>query len=216
MRPLKSPIPAWPFRYVNQHLSLKSSQYAHWNDGTTGGMPATRVYRACMGSELDWLLMCAVAAVKSDYWRKDPGDWFACGIGGAFDDQCINATIQWQNLTNTGDLKLTEKELQQVDLVYKGMLSFCVSMADAEAGQPLPEPPPPPPVVVVPPAPQPKPADPVPVPVEPPKAKPSWKALCATIAGVIGGGLFLAKLFLPGSIVLVLEAIKQILSALGS
>lgn len=160
MLSLRAQVPNWPFRYANLHLGLKSKEYSKWNDGTNGGMPATRIYRACMTSPIDWLLMVAVAAVKSDYWRKDPGDWFACGIGGSFDDQVVNASIQWQNLENTGDLRLSELELQQVDLVYEGLFKYCALMSELEQGQTLPQPPPPPP---------PKPPKPEPIPPPPPK-----------------------------------------------
>lgn len=219
MRPLKSSLPPeYIFRYANQHFCMKSKEYNKWNDGTNGGMPATRIYRACMTSPLDWLLMCAVAAVKSDYWRKDPGDWFACGIGGKFDDQVVNASIQWQNLENTGDLRLNEMELQQVDLVYQDLCVFCAHMAEAEQGEPLPQPPPPP--KPVPPAPVPtpvEPAKPEPKPEEPkpPAAPGSWKKTSAMLAGVLGAAIIAAKIFAPGWVVLALEAIRQLLAALG-
>jgi hypothetical protein len=169
-----------------------------------------------MTSPLDWTLMCAVAAVKSDYWRKDPGDWFACGIGGSFDDQCINASIQWQNMESTGDLRLNQLELQQVDLVHEYLLKFCVMLAKAEEGEQLPKPPPPPP---------PKPPKPEPIPPPPPKPeepkpeapKPGvpWKKKCGTLAGVLGAAILVAKLAAPGWVVLALEALKQLLAAFG-
>lgn len=196
MRPLRSQLPGWPFpfRYANMHLGLKSKEYSKWNDGTNGGLPATRIYRACMTSPLDWLLMVAVAAVKSDYWRRDPGDWFACGIGGAFDDQVVNASIQWQNLENTGDLRLSELELQQVDLVHDALFKYCALMSELEQGQPLPKPsPPPPPKPPEPVKPPTAPAVPPPPPTAPAVPKPpvDWKkpvlgilTLAATIAAL--------------------------------
>lgn len=220
MRPLKAPSPGWPFRYANMHLGMKSKEYSKWNDGTNGGMPATRIYRACMTSPLDWLLMVAVAAVKSDFWRKDPGDWFACGIGGSFDDQVVNASIQWQNLETTGDLRLSELELQQVDVVYQGLLVFGARMAEAEAGEPLPQPPPPPPKPPKPPEP-PKPPHPEP-PTAPavPAPKPTapavdWKRRLkwiGTAATIAGSTFFLWGMALPPG---VKQVVKAILDAIA-
>lgn len=213
MRPLKAPVPDWPFRYANMHLAMKSREYSKWNDGTNQGMPATRIYRACMTSPLDWLLLCAVAAVKSDYWRKDPGDWFACGLGGSFQDQTINAAIEWQNLENTGDLRLSELELQQVDLVRDALLRFCAGMAESEASQPLPQPPPPPkPPEPV--KPEPKPPEPV-KPPEAPKPRTDWKRSLkwlGTLATIASGSFFLWGLVLPPG---VREFVKAVLAAIA-
>jgi hypothetical protein len=159
--------------------------------------------------------MCAVAAVKSDYWRKDPGDWFACGLGGSFQDQTINAAIEWQNLENTGDLRLSEMELKQVDLVYDALLKFGAGMAEAEAGQPLPQPPPPPPPPPPKPPEPPKPQPEPPKPPEAPKPPSDWKKKFKWIGGVASGILtvwFIVGNFIPPAIGAVVKTILQIIA----
>jgi hypothetical protein len=45
--------------------------------------------------------------------------------------------------------------------------------------------------------------------------KPAWKKTCLTLAAAFGAGAVVGKLFLPGYIVLIFDALKQLLTALG-
>jgi hypothetical protein len=87
---------------------------------------------------------------------------------------------------------------------------------------PLPRPPrtDKPDVPTPPPVPKPAPKAPeTPKPTEPTPPstsdKPAWKKTCLTLAAAFGAGAVVGKLFLPGYVVLIFEAIKQLLTALG-
>lgn len=82
---------------------------------------------------------------------------------------------------------------------------------------PKPEvPTPPPPPKTQPEAPKtPKPDIPTDTSTKPEPSKPAWKKTCLQLAAAFGAGAVVGKLFLPGWVVLVLEAIKQILTAIG-
>ena len=87
---------------------------------------------------------------------------------------------------------------------------------------PLPRPPRPDKPDVPTPTPQPKPTPKAPetpkpdIPVPPTTSeKPAWKKTCLTLAAAFGAGAVVGKLFLPGYVVLIFEAIKQLLNALG-
>lgn len=196
------------FRYVNAWLSLRSPAYSKWNDGTNLGMPATRISRHCEPHGINWIALCAVAAVRSDYWRKEPSDWFALGLGGTFQDQLVNAVAMVQPLQHVEDLNLSELEIQQIRVVYEQLLQHCQRLADSEDGDPLPQPPPPAPPKPpkpepIPPTP-PKPEEPAPKPPKPPRkwSIPLWlRPLLLFASGALAGAAdkLLDKLVGPGS-----------------
>ena len=91
-------------------------------------------------------------------------------------------------------------------------------MIDRERN-PLPRPPKPE-VPTPTPAPKPTPKAPeTPKPTEPTppttSEKPAWKKTCLTLAAAFGAGALVGKLFLPGYIVVLFEALKTLLTALG-
>lgn len=48
-----------------------------------------------------------------------------------------------------------------------------------------------------------------------PAEKPAWKKTCLTLAAAFGAGAVVGKLFLPGYVIVIFEAIKQVLLAIG-
>lgn len=208
----------WLPNYVSNWVLLKSRPYAAFDDAARNGYPATRIREACQGTELDWIALFAVAAVKTDYFRHATMDYFACSLGGIFSDQLINSTLEWPKFDNVEDLKLSEDEVSQVEQIHALLCGHCRRSADAAMDQPIPAPIPKPkpipvPPVVVPPA-VPATTEPAPV-AEVPATKPGWKKICATVAGVIGGSLFLVKLFAPAVVVMGLELLQKLLNLIG-
>lgn len=217
MIPVKNKRPDdWSPRYVSNWIMLKSRSYTQFDEAAINGYPATRIHAACKNTELDWIALVAVASVRTDYFRHAAMDAFACGLGGLFGDQLINACTAWAKVENVEDLKLSQAEISQVEQIHALLVGHCRRSADAAMDQPIPAPIPKP----VPPPPKPAPpvvVEPAPVasPVVEPVGKPGWKKTAATIAGVIGGTMFLAKLFAPAAVVVVLEFLHRILLMIG-
>jgi hypothetical protein len=173
--------------------------------------------RACAGTNLRWDALCLFHMVRTDFGRNTNKDPFGIGFEGSPEEMAINASIHCQELTRLDELPGDERFWQQLGLVWEQWLVFARRMQEQREGQPLPEPPPPPP--------PPKPPEPVKPQPEPPKPptpelpKPPtavpWKKICATLSGVLGAAIIAAKLFAPGWVALALEAIRQLLAALG-
>lgn len=172
--------------------------------------------RAAINTTLRWDYLYLYQMTRTNFGRNGVRDPFGIGFEGSPEDTVINASVHVQEIKSFDALPGDQHFWQQFELVCERWDSWMDSLIQQRVdGNPLPEPPPPPP---------PKP-EPVPVPIPPTEEKPpetapvpsgsSWRKTCAMIAGVLGGGLFIAKLFLPGSIVLILEAVQKILSALG-
>jgi hypothetical protein len=217
MLPLNKVLPDYPFRFANMHFAMKSREYMRFHSADDKGLPATCIHAACAGTGVDWLLMCAVAAVKSDYWRRDPGEYYACGITGSFAYQTLNSARKWKTLKDLGDLKMPELEIIQVELVYKALVRFCEGMSEAETGEPLPKPEPEP--IPEPVKPEPKPVEVKPVPppeVKPEPAKPTggWRTKFKWIGGIASTILtlwFIVGNFLPPGIGAAVKAILKLL-----
>lgn len=208
----------WVPRHLSNWILLKSRPYANFDDAAVNGYPATRIYEACKGTELDWIAMVAVAACRTDYFRHASMDAFACGLGGVFGDQLVNACTAWLKVENVEDLKLSQAEISTIEQLHALMVGHARRSAEAEADQPLPAPIPKP--TPIPPPPLPTipvevPKDPVVQPAPVSAEKPGWKKTALTVAGFIGGSLFLVKLFAPAVVVMGLELIQRILQMVG-
>jgi hypothetical protein len=206
----------WLPRHLSNWILLKSRPYANFDDAAVNGYPATRIYEACKGTELDWIAMCAVAACRTDYFRHASMDAFACGLGGVFGDQLVNACTEWLKVENVEDLKLSQSEISIIEQLHALMVGHCRRSAEAEADQPLPTPIPKP----VPVPPKPLPTIPVvapPVPPEEPKPAPeapSWKKRFAWIGGTAStllGAAFIWSLFLPSGVAQILKLVLELL-----
>lgn len=207
----------WLPRYVSNWIMLKSKSYGTFDDAKTSGYPAARIHAACQGTELDWIALVAVAAVKTDYFRHAAMDYFACSLGGIFGDQLVNATISWPDIENVEDLKLSQAEISQVEQIHALLVGHCRRSAEAEADQPLPSPIPKPepikvpPVVVLPtiPVTAPAPVEPVTVPAAQP-----WKKRFAWVGGTAStllGAAFIWSLFLPSGVSQIVKLVLELL-----
>lgn len=174
-------------------------------------------YLACQGSDVSWERMFCFGVVKTDCWRKPTLDWFGSGYEGPDPhEQVVNGALAWGDVRDVEELKGTdENTLQRFDIVWERWCRFRDAWLKAQEGQPLPDPVKPEPKPPEPPRPQPEPPKPpAPELPRPPTAVP-WKKICATLSGVLGAAIIAAKLFAPGWVALALEAIRQLLAAIG-
>ena len=172
-------------------------------------------YRACVGSDVAWDRMFLFGAVRTDRYKKLRGDWFGSGFEGQnIGEQITNGAIAWANAKDVEELSGTdEATLQAYDALLQKWLGYRKLFLELLGEKPLPEPPKPEPVK--------PPATPIPLPPpqEPAKpdesTKPGWKKTAAMVAGVLGGGMFLVKLFAPAYVVMALEFLQKILNLIG-
>jgi hypothetical protein len=181
-----------------------------------------KIWDACQETDINPGMMACIGMSKSKNFTL-LNDVFACHIQGTFDDQIINAVIQYTNM-EPEDLMLPQVQWTAVELKYSGLIHWC---KNDNTSEPEPKPVPPPPKKdPTPPHPN-MPNPPPPVPVDPdkpeepkkpaePKKPFSWKPVAKFLAIALGAGMIAVKVFAPGWVVLVLEVLTKLLNLIGS
>jgi hypothetical protein len=195
-------------------------------------------YRAGVGSDVAWDRMFLFGAVRTDRSKKLRGDCFGSGFEGQnIGEQITNGARAWANVKDVEELSGTdEATLQAYDALLAKWLGYRKLLLEQLSEKPLPEPPkpepvkPPPTPIPLPPQEPAKPDESGSKPAKPDEsgskpakpdesgskpAKPGWKKTAAMVAGVLGGGMFLIKLFAPAYVVMALEFLQKILALIG-
>lgn len=181
-----------------------------------------KIWDACQETDINPGIMACIAISKSKNFTSNR-DIFACHIEGTFEDQVVNAVLQYTHM-KPEDLMLPQIQWTSVELKYVGLLAWC---RNSESDKPAPPPPAPtqdptrphpnmpdpvPPAPVEPP--KPVPVDPTkPAPVEPdkPKKKIPWKMIA-----VVASGIALALKFapVPAIVTLIADYVVKLLQAI--
>lgn len=168
---------------------------------------ADDILRACSNTTLNPYVLFVVGATTSQYYAKQC-DYFACGLEGTLEDQIVNATIELQGFTTIEELELSELQLTQFDGLWAALERFLDGMV-RDTPDPLPQPEPPKPK----PAPKPEPEPQFP-PSEPAKPPINWKATLAVWVGIVSAAMVVLKIFLPGPVAAIIDAILKVLNAI--
>ena len=183
-----------------------------------------KIWDACQETDINPGMMACIGMSKSKNFTL-LNDVFACHIQGTFDDQIVNAVLQYTHM-QPDDLMLPQIQWTAIELKYSGLVHWCMNDAPSEP-EPKPEEPKPKPDPW---NPHPNMPDPVPTPVEPKKpeepkdpSKPvepkkpfNWKPVFKFLAIALGAGMIAVKVFAPGWVVLVLEVLTRLLNLIGS
>lgn len=111
---LTQPMPEWARReLLNQWLSLRCRSLK-----SVGSV----IWDACQGSSVNPLVMACIGYVHSKKFM-DRRDIFACGLSGKLNEQIVNASIQYQNVTFL-DLKITGREEIEINLAYDSLVTW--------------------------------------------------------------------------------------------
>jgi hypothetical protein len=172
---------------------------------------ADDILRAVSATTINPYTMFVVGCVTSQWYSATKCDFFACGIDGSLEDQIINAAIAWQDITEVGELKLSEPQLNTFDAVWKNFERFMNGMI-ISTPEPLPKPPEPP----KPPKPPEVPPQPPTQPDEPPtepKPKQDWKSWFKWVS-IAAPIILLASNWLPMPWSMVAKVIVELIGKL--
>jgi hypothetical protein len=170
-----------------------------------------KIWDACQETDINPGMMACIGMSKSKNFTS-LNDVFACHIQGTFDDQIVNAVLQYTHM-KPDDLMLPQIQWTAIELKYSGLMHWCLNDNPPEP-EPEPEPKPqkdPVSTAPIPTAPIPT----APVPVEPKKPF-NWKPVAKYLAIGLSAAMIAVKLFAPGWVVLALEVLTKLLNLIGS
>lgn len=183
-----------------------------------------KIWDACQETDINPGMMACIGMSKSKNFTSNK-DVFACHIQGTFEDQVVNAVLQYTHM-KPEDLLLPQIQWTSIELKYIGLTSWCNTdnppdPTPVPAPKPEPKPDPykphpnmPDPVPPTPPAPK----DPS-KPEEPKKKKnlPDWLVKFSVWFGILSGAVVAASWFFPPLKVAVpiIEVIKMIIAAVS-
>jgi hypothetical protein len=179
-----------------------------------------KIWDACQETDINPGMMACIGMSKSKGFTSNR-DVFACHIEGTFEDQVVNAVLQYTHM-KPDDLMLPQIQWTSIEIKYMGLVSWCQNDTPPEptpAPQPKPDPWKPHPNMPDPipqPKPEPKPSPEPPKPqngdTQQPRKKLPWKLIATVLAAVAFGLKFVPVV--PAIVVAVIDWIVKILNAI--
>lgn len=179
-----------------------------------------RIWDACQETDINPGVMACIGMSKSKNFTSNR-DVFACHIEGTFEDQVVNAVLQYTHM-KPDDLMLPQIQWTSIELKVMGLNSWCVNDTPQEP-TPTPQPKPDPwkphpnmpdPIPPIPPEPKPSPepskqkkGD-----VQQPRKKLPWK-LIAAVLGVVAFAIKFVPM-VPAIVPTIIDYLVKILNSL--
>ena len=153
---------------------------------------ADNLYLSAQGTQINWVALAVLGAVKTQYFKLQNIDAFCIGdYSPDYEVQADLAPAHWDHRVSVDEVLSSNEERFAYDAIYAAAAKFLDGMAERRRGdpEPLPRPPAPAPKPPAPapkpPAPAPKPPAPAPEPEPPPPVKRDWLSVAIPVISAI-------------------------------
>jgi len=139
---------------------------------------ADNLYLSAQGTQINWVALAVLGAVKTQYFKLQNIDAFCIGdYSPDYEVQADLAPAHWDHRVSVDEVLSSNEERFAYDAIYAAAAKFLDGMAERRRGDPEPLPRPP--------APAPKPPAPAPEPEPPPPVKRDWLSVAIPVISAI-------------------------------